>query len=124
MRNDGILPAFACLKIVILETVNMLASSSAVKARPIRSIRSGSDIGCPAPSETRTLLEGACKGLRASDTLQRPQSFFSCLVCGILPRLDTRQSFAQLAVSKARVILGQLGRQDRFQRRRLVCRRR
>jgi hypothetical protein len=39
MRNDGILPAFACLKIVILETVNMLASSSAVKARPIRSIR-------------------------------------------------------------------------------------
>src|SRR6266436_3318931 len=45
MRNDGILPAFACLKIVILETVNMLASSSAVKARPIRSIRSGSDIG-------------------------------------------------------------------------------
>jgi hypothetical protein len=32
MRNDGILPAFACLKIVILETVNMLASSSAVKA--------------------------------------------------------------------------------------------
>jgi hypothetical protein len=44
MRNDGIRPAFACLKIVILETVNMLASSSAVKARPIRSIRSGSDI--------------------------------------------------------------------------------
>jgi hypothetical protein len=32
IRNDGILPAFACLKIVILETVNMLASSSAVKA--------------------------------------------------------------------------------------------
>ena len=45
MRNDGIRPAFACLKIVILETVNMLASSSVVKARPIRSIRSGSDIG-------------------------------------------------------------------------------
>ena len=45
MRNDGILPAFACLKIVILETVNMLARSSAVRARPIRSIRSGSDIG-------------------------------------------------------------------------------
>ena len=45
MRNDGIRPAFACLKIVILETVNMLASSSAVKARPIRSIRSGSVIG-------------------------------------------------------------------------------
>ena len=45
MRNDGIRPAFACLKIVILETVNMLASSSAVIARPIRSIRSGSDIG-------------------------------------------------------------------------------
>jgi hypothetical protein len=33
MRNDGILPAFACLKIVIFETANMLASSSAVKAR-------------------------------------------------------------------------------------------
>src|SRR6266478_3322843 len=45
MRNDGIRPAFACLKIVILETVNMLASSSAVNARPIRSIRSDSDIG-------------------------------------------------------------------------------
>jgi len=45
MRNDGILPAFACLKIVILETVNMLASSFAVKARPIRSILSGRDIG-------------------------------------------------------------------------------
>ncbi len=45
MRNDGILPAFACLKIVIFETVNMLASSSAVNARPIRSILSGSDIG-------------------------------------------------------------------------------
>jgi hypothetical protein len=49
MRNDGIRPDFACLKIVILETVNMLASSSAVKARPIRSIRSGSDIGSAAP---------------------------------------------------------------------------
>ena len=45
MRNDGIRPAFACLKIVILETVNMLASSFAVKARPIRSILSGNDIG-------------------------------------------------------------------------------
>jgi hypothetical protein len=45
MRNDGILPAFACLKTVIFETVNMLASSFAVKARPIRSILSGSDIG-------------------------------------------------------------------------------
>jgi hypothetical protein len=45
IRNDGILPAFACLKIVILETVNMPASSSAVRARPIRSILSGNDIG-------------------------------------------------------------------------------
>ena len=44
MRNDGIRPALACSKI-LLETVNMLASSSAVKARPIRSIRSGRDIG-------------------------------------------------------------------------------
>src|SRR5260370_18467870 len=43
IRNDGILPAFACLKIVILETVNMLASSSAVRARSIRSIRSAND---------------------------------------------------------------------------------
>ena len=60
MRNDGILPAFACLKIVILETVNMLASSSAVKARPIRSIRSGSDKGCPVASEAGTLHEGVC----------------------------------------------------------------
>jgi len=46
MRNDGIRPAFACLKIVILETVNMLASSAAVNARPIRSIRSANDKGC------------------------------------------------------------------------------
>ena len=38
-------PALACLKIVILETVNISASSSAVKARPIRSIRSASDTG-------------------------------------------------------------------------------
>jgi len=45
MRNDGILPSFACLKMVILETVNMLASSSAVKARPIRSILSANDEG-------------------------------------------------------------------------------
>jgi hypothetical protein len=45
MRNDGILPAFACLKIVTLATVNILASSSAVKARPIRSIRSANDKG-------------------------------------------------------------------------------
>ena len=45
IRNDGILPAFACLKIVILETVNILASSSAVKARSIRSIRSANDKG-------------------------------------------------------------------------------
>src|SRR3954467_5031119 len=45
MRNDGILPAFACLKIVTFATVNILASSFAVKARPICSIRSGSDIG-------------------------------------------------------------------------------
>ncbi len=45
MRNDGILPAFACLKIVTFETVNIPASSSAVKARPIRSIRSANDKG-------------------------------------------------------------------------------
>jgi hypothetical protein len=46
MRTDGIRPAFACLKIVILETVNMPASSSAVKARPIRSILSGIERFC------------------------------------------------------------------------------
>jgi hypothetical protein len=40
MRNDGMRPALACLKIVILETVNISASSFAVRARPIRSIRS------------------------------------------------------------------------------------
>jgi hypothetical protein len=45
MRNDGILAALACLKIVILETVNISASSFAVKARPIRSIRSANDSG-------------------------------------------------------------------------------
>jgi hypothetical protein len=38
-------PALACLKIVILETVNISASSFAVRARPIRSIRSASDNG-------------------------------------------------------------------------------
>ncbi len=38
-------PALACLKIVILETVNISASSYAVKARSIRSIRSASDSG-------------------------------------------------------------------------------
>ena len=45
MRNEGILPALACLKIVILETVNISASSFDVRARPIRSIRSASDNG-------------------------------------------------------------------------------
>ncbi len=38
-------PALACLKIVILETVNISASSFAVRARSIRSIRSASDNG-------------------------------------------------------------------------------
>ena len=38
-------PALACLKIVIFETVNISASSFAVRARPIRSIRSASDNG-------------------------------------------------------------------------------
>ena len=38
-------PALACLKIVIFETVNISASSFAVRARPIRSIRSASDKG-------------------------------------------------------------------------------
>jgi len=38
-------PALACLKIVILETVNISASSFAVRARPIRSIRSANDNG-------------------------------------------------------------------------------
>lgn len=37
-RNDGILPAFACLKMVILETLSSLASSTAVKARPVLAI--------------------------------------------------------------------------------------
>jgi len=38
MRNDGMRPAFACLKIVIRETARTLASSSAVNAWPVRSI--------------------------------------------------------------------------------------
>ncbi len=33
-------PALACLKMVILETVSISASSFAVRARPVRSIRS------------------------------------------------------------------------------------
>jgi hypothetical protein len=47
MRNDGIRPALACLKIVILETASISASSLAVSARPIRSIRSAKDNGSP-----------------------------------------------------------------------------
>jgi hypothetical protein len=43
MRNDGILPALACLKIVIRETSRILASSFAVRAHPIRSILSARD---------------------------------------------------------------------------------
>jgi hypothetical protein len=70
MRNDGILPALACLKIVILETVNMLASSSAVKARPIRSIRSGSDKGCPVASEAGKLREDVWKESIRSEELK------------------------------------------------------
>jgi hypothetical protein len=38
-------PALACLKIVIFETVNISASSFAVRARPICSMRSASDNG-------------------------------------------------------------------------------
>src|SRR5207244_4377988 len=43
MRKDGIRPAFACLKIVIRETDSSLARSSAVRARPVRSICSASE---------------------------------------------------------------------------------
>jgi hypothetical protein len=42
-------PTFACLKMVIFETVNISASSFAVRARPIRSIRSASDNGSVLP---------------------------------------------------------------------------
>src|ERR1035441_7836441 len=45
MRNDGMRPTFACLKMVILETVNISGSSFAVRARSIRSIRSANDSG-------------------------------------------------------------------------------
>jgi hypothetical protein len=45
MRNDGMRPALACLKMVILETFSISASSSAVKARPTRSILSANDNG-------------------------------------------------------------------------------
>ena len=45
MQNDGMRPALACLKIVIFETANISASSFAVNARPIRSIRSASVSG-------------------------------------------------------------------------------
>ncbi len=47
MRKHGILPAFACLKIVMVETLNIWASSLAVKARPLRSICSARVEGCP-----------------------------------------------------------------------------
>jgi len=43
MRKHGIRPALACLKMVMRETASNLASSFAVNARPIRSIRSARD---------------------------------------------------------------------------------
>ena len=42
MRNDGILPDLACLKIVMREIDSNFARSSAVKAWPVRSICSAS----------------------------------------------------------------------------------
>src|ERR1700726_2444021 len=45
IRNDGILPAFACLKIVILDTVNVLEVSHTVKGRSILRFRSPNDKG-------------------------------------------------------------------------------
>jgi hypothetical protein len=43
MRNEGIRPAFACLKMVILLTVKITANSSAVSARPVFSMTSARD---------------------------------------------------------------------------------
>jgi len=43
MRNEGILPAAACLKMVTFDTERSFAKSSAVRARPIFSIWSASD---------------------------------------------------------------------------------
>lgn len=43
MRNDGMRPALACLKMVIGETDKRRASSSAVKARPACAIWSASE---------------------------------------------------------------------------------
>src|SRR5438477_3876345 len=45
MRNEGMRPAFACLKIVIRETASTFASSSAVNAWPVRSIWSANVMG-------------------------------------------------------------------------------
>jgi hypothetical protein len=46
IRNDGILPAAACLKIVTFDTESNFARSSAVRACPIFSIWSAIDISC------------------------------------------------------------------------------
>ena len=87
MRNDGIRPAFACLKIVILETVNMLARSPAVNARPIRSIRSGSDIGSAVLSwglhECIYLLCGFASAAGAA---------YCCWTCGSSPIITCQAS--------------------------------
>jgi hypothetical protein len=40
IANDGILPAFPCLKIVMRDTINTRARSSAVSARSILSLQS------------------------------------------------------------------------------------
>ena len=45
MRKLGILPAFACLKMVTADTFNSFASSRAVKACSILAIRSGKQMG-------------------------------------------------------------------------------
>lgn len=44
IRNEGILPLFACLKMVMRETASIWASSSAVRAWPSASILSASDV--------------------------------------------------------------------------------
>jgi hypothetical protein len=54
--NDGIRPAFAYLKMVIRETANSVANSSAVKARPVASIwsaRVSVSIASPSPASSQ-----------------------------------------------------------------------
>ena len=85
MRNDGIRPAFARLKMVILEMDKMSAKSEAVSAYPMRSILSAIVEGTDG---ARTLRPGGSaeltelnRGLMLCGSVTRCAQSLTLLIC-------------------------------------------